>query len=1347
MNRLFIFFFSLAILQPESLISGTVNFRNLGIKEGLSQMTVYSVYQDETGALWFGTRLGINRYDGNSIEHIPILPTPPHFVNHVIWEISGDQNGHLFILADKTILQYDLHKQTFEVLVDKGVDVMHYRHEKLYYIIDNRLFLWNSQTREGRLIAEFDQRFSPVRQMLYLPGNGCFLAGRFGLLHVGEDGELLHDFLEGSNVSSVFFDSKGRLWAGTKNDGVFLVNLSAGIAVPAAIPLRMNDVRCFTEDLSGNIWMGTFNGIIRYNPERGEKDHFLPVENLPFTLSHASVYSLMRDKQGTIWAGTYYGGVNYFNPEKDVFTFYNSGQGPTQLSYPIIGNMAEDGVGNLWICTEGGGLNCLNRLTGDIKRFSHNEKPGSLSHNNLKSILFDQKRNKIYLGTHMGGLSVLDLATLVFTTYRHVPGNPHTLPNDVIGGMAMYEGKLYIATQGGLAVFDPEKQQISSFEPNNLKGENPFGMIFNCILIDSKGRMWLSQFANTLYKYDFHKNFLERYAYIPSDSLSYSRFRITRMIEDSRGRIFMTTEGSGLMQYDEKSGKFIHYMAETNQLLSNFCFNLAEAPSGRLIITSNKGITFFDVDRNQSRHLLVQKGFPLTGLMEENGLLVTSDGQIFVAGIDGMISFNEKSIEPIVTDYALYFSKLYINNRQVIPGGKDGVLKEALPFARSVRLRHNQSNLVVEFASSNYVPHLQNDIEYMLEGFDREWIRASDHSITYTNIPPGKYRLRIREVITDPALTDHQAELGITVMPPWYSSPWAYTMYFVLISGIVVGILLFYRSRAMLKASLAFERKEKERIEELNQSKLRFFTNIAHEFRTPITLILAQIELLFQHPALTPALHSKVKKIQKHALRMKNLVNELIDFRKQEQGQFRLKVSNNNLIDFLADIFGAFQDYAVSQQIKFSFEYADPKIEAWFDSVQMQKVFYNLLSNAFKFTRRGDSIVLSVLRSTSSVIVKVTDTGVGIPVNDLKRIFDRFYQAENIASDPTFVMSSGIGLALTKNIIELHGGKISVESVEGQGSVFKVELPLGDEHFTPEQKYQQPYDDVNRIVNFHMLSQEITGDIFPEAEPDKKPVMLIAEDDEDLMVALKELFRPFYLVETAVNGEEAYNKVLEYMPDIVLSDIMMPRVSGRELCRRIKSNYELSHIPVVLLTAQVSTEQIASGYQLGADDYITKPFDPRSLIIRCNNLVKGRKLLREKFSKALGDEEQLIGVSESDKELIHKMTSIIESRLDSSDFNINDLALEMGMGRSKLYALVKEITGMTPNAYILNYKMRKAVYWLKNEPRLSVSEIAYRLGFNNPKYFTVCFKDHFGVAPSVFRKSEGNNEKTTNSEG
>jgi len=259
--------------------------------------------------------------------------------------------------------------------------------------------------------------------------------------------------------------------------------------------------------------------------------------------------------------------------------------------------------------------------------------------------------------------------------------------------------------------------------------------------------------------------------------------------------------------------------------------------------------------------------------------------------------------------------------------------------------------------------------------------------------------------------------------------------------------------------------------------------------------------------------------------------------------------------------------------------------------------------------------------------------------------------------------------------------------------------------------------------------------------------MLIAEDDEDLMVALKELFRPFYLVETAVNGEEAYKKVLEYMPDIVLSDIMMPRVSGRELCRRIKSNYELSHIPVVLLTAQVSTEQIASGYQLGADDYITKPFDPRSLIIRCNNLVKGRKLLREKFSKALGDEEQLIGVSESDKELIHKMTSIIESRLDSSDFNINDLALEMGMGRSKLYALVKEITGMTPNAYILNYKMRKAVYWLKNEPRLSVSEIAYRLGFNNPKYFTVCFKDHFGVAPSVFRKSEGNNEKTTNSEG
>jgi len=1339
MKRVLIIFVCLAVSFSVNAIRQKINFWSLGIREGLSHMTVYSVYQDETGTLWFGTRLGMNRYDGNSIEHIPIIPTPPHLVNHVIWEISGDHNGSLFILADKTILRYDLRKQNFSVLIEHGVDVMHYKAGQLYYINNNQLFHLDLISGISSRIAVFDFQFLPVRQMMYLPETGFFLAGKNGLLHFSMEGELLHVFLEGINVSSVFSDSKGRIWAGTRNDGVYLINSSTRTAVPVPINLFKNDVRCFEEDMSGNIWMGTFNGIIRYNPEQGEMDHYVPVENIPFTLSHASIYCIFRDKQGTLWAGTYYGGVNYFNPEKDVFTFYSYGQAPSQLSYPIIGNIAEDDNGYLWICTEGGGLNRLNRRTGEIKRFYSSEKPGSLTHNNLKSIVFDQKRRKLYIGTHTGGLVVLDPASLVFTSYRHIPGQPNTLPNDVIGGMAMYEGKLYLATQGGLVVFDPDAGKISSFEPQITTKENPFGMIFNCILIDSKGRMWLSQLANTLFRYDFHKNILEKFAYTPDDSLPYSRYRITRMIEDSRGRIFMTTEGSGLIQYVEKTGTFLHYDEEKNHLLSNFCYNLAEAPSGRLIITTNKGITFFDVDRNEAQHLLARKGFPLSGFLEENGLFITSDRQIFVAGIDGLVSFGEKSIEPFATDYALYFSKIYINNRQAEPGSPDGILKEAIPFVRSIKLRHNQSNLIVEFASSNYIPHLQNDYEYILEGFDEEWIRANDHTITYTNIPPGSYTLKVREINTGSFQGNHQVQLGIKVRPPWYASSLAYIAYFLILSGIVTAVLLFYRSRAILMASLAFERKEKQRIEELNQSKLRFFTNIAHEFRTPVTLILAQIELLFQHAALTPAIHNKIRKIQKHAMRMKNLVNELIDFRKQEQGQFKLKVSNNNLIEFLADIFAAFHDYAVSQQIKFSFEYADPVIEVWFDPVQMQKVFYNLLSNAFKFTRKGDSITLSVVRRSSSVVVKVTDTGVGIPVHDLNRIFDRFYQAENIASDPTFVMSSGIGLALTKSIVELHGGKITVESVEGHGSVFRVELLLGDEHFTSEQKYSQPYDNVQRVASFKITSEELAGEIDPEIDQNKKPVILIAEDDEDLLVALKELFRPFYTVETANDGEEAYKKILEYRPDIILTDIMMPRVSGRELCRRVKFNYELSHIPVVLLTAQVDSDQIVSGYQLGADDYITKPFDPRSLIIRCNNLVKGRKMLREKFSQTLSDEAKYTGMSETDKELLSRIESLIENKLDASDFNINDLAREMGMGRSKLYALVKEITGMTPNSFILNYKMQRAVYWLRNEPRLSVSEIAYRLGFSNPKYFSVCFKDHYGVTPSAVRKESHNN--------
>jgi CheY-like chemotaxis protein len=379
---------------------------------------------------------------------------------------------------------------------------------------------------------------------------------------------------------------------------------------------------------------------------------------------------------------------------------------------------------------------------------------------------------------------------------------------------------------------------------------------------------------------------------------------------------------------------------------------------------------------------------------------------------------------------------------------------------------------------------------------------------------------------------------------------------------------------------------------------------------------------------------------------MRHLVNELLDFRKQEQGHLKIKGARYNLVGFLNDIFKSFEDYAIARDIRFSFENPGEALEVWFDPVQMQKVFYNLLSNAFKFTRTGDTVRIRLIPKIETVVIKITDSGKGIPVDELNRIFDRFYQAENISSDPTFVMSSGIGLALTKGIIELHGGTILVESVEGEGSTFRVELLLGDAHFGAEHKAASHPEVFKEMQN--LVLPDTGSDTKPEFSVQnraEKPTILIVEDNEDVLQVLTEMFSPLYNVVTSTNGEEGFEKTLEIIPDIVLSDVMMARMSGRELCRKIKSQFELSHIPVVLLTSLNTPEQIAEGFIHGADDYVTKPFDARVLIIRCNNLVSGRRLLRERFSRMMAEAPASLASNAADQEVLRKIDQVIERNL------------------------------------------------------------------------------------------------------
>jgi signal transduction histidine kinase/DNA-binding response OmpR family regulator len=638
----------------------------------------------------------------------------------------------------------------------------------------------------------------------------------------------------------------------------------------------------------------------------------------------------------------------------------------------------------------------------------------------------------------------------------------------------------------------------------------------------------------------------------------------------------------------------------------------------------------------------------------------------------------------------------------------------------------------IYFSTSNYIPANQDELYYRLEGFSTQWnkIYRNQSVITYTNLDPGTYTL----VLKSSRAGVKEARIVIHILPPWYRTWWAYLLYLIILGSLSWYLITDYKTRIRLGESLKYEKKHTEDVEELNQSKLRFFTNISHEFRTPLTLIIGEIELLMQSRSFTPSMYKMILGIYKSCNQLQDLITELLDFRKQEQGHMKIKVAPHNIVSFLYENYLLFDEYAAGKQINIIFNKAEDDIEVWFDQRQMQKVINNLLSNAMKHTRPNDSISITVSKEDKEVKIMVSDSGEGIDAKEIERIFDRFYQTERLDSLNTGA-GTGIGLALTKGIIELHHGSIEVESELGKGTSFIISLPLGKAHFREDQIAAES----NNVQQISIdKKEELTVEEPIEIDEEikariKDARILIVEDDESIRHMLDSIFKAYYQTTLAVDGEDAWEKIQEEEPDIILSDVVMPRMSGTELCRKIKGEFNTCHIPVVLLTARTAVEHTVEGLKLGADDYITKPFNVNILISRCNNLVNSRRILQEKFSKQPQMSAQMLATNPIDKKMLDQATAIIEQHLDDPEFNVNIFAREMGLARTNLFAKLKAITGQTPNDFIQTIRLHRGALLLRNNPELNVTEISDQIGFSSSRYFSKCFKEIYHVSPLAYR--------------
>lgn len=1337
--------FSLAILFLLFFQSSwPIYFRHLLIEDGLSQLSVMSIHQDKLGRMWFGTNEGLDMYDGSRITVFKPSLDRNSLISNKNDDICEDSDGNLYFKSGNKAIKYDVNKQHFSKITDMRVDYICSWERNILINDQDSVFIFYPKRNLLHYFFCLPERNTYMTAILRTANKSIYVATSKGLFQL-KDGKTLKSIIPDEDIFSIYEDSHRNLWISSRMDGLYILRSDGRLEHYrvgdkfGGSSIVDNQIRTVAEDNYGNIWFGTFKGLHKYNPQTNTLEVFQR-NPLPGSLTHSSIFPIFKDRQGTMWLGTYYGGVNYFNPETDFFTVYTDNPLRNDcLSYNFVGHMVEDKDNNVWICTEGGGVNFFDRK---MKRFSYlmsNSQHTGVAHNNVKDICYDEKRNKLYIGTHTGGLSIFDIKSHRFYNPFFTDPEFSKLAGDRIAQIRIHKNYLVFSAQSNIIKMDLDTEKFSLLFPSGKY----YGS--SCFMIDQFDRIWTSDGGNGLWIVNLNNEADQQHILGGEKGLGNST--IINIFEDSKKRIFLGTEGGGLSFYDGRHHCFGNLNTKNSLILSDYCYEISETMMGNLIINSDKGLTFYNPDTHSFKVVELVNSLPISGINQGNGILVCKNGEIFVGGVDGLVTFFEQQLFEQPKDYKLFFSDLYVNNKKVIPNDKQHILKQALSFTDKISLRYNQNNLTFTFASNNYVNPLKKAaFKYKLEGFDEHWITFNDYAISYTNLNPGKYKLMIQEIQYDPNVIPNRISLDIVIHAPIWETPLFYCLYVIVILTLLYLFYRFKKNQFKLQTSLEYERKEKESTERLTQDKLQFFANISHEFRTPLTLIISQIELLMQNNSFTPSLYNKLQSIYKNAHHMRYLISELLDFRKLEAGRIKLKVKEQNIVAFEKEIYLAFYEFAASHSISYKFNCQKEELLCWFDAQQMEKVFYNLLSNAFKYVKDKGTIEITIEETDTEIVSKVIDTGIGIKKEDIDKIFERFYQAEAAITEFNQTPSTGIGLALTRSIVMLHHGTINVESTPGYGSIFIVRLLKGRAHFTDDECAAK--DQKEEISDFDQKKMTATPKNEGEEDSEEQHIeltgrtILIVEDNEELLETLRSLFAPTYRVLLAHDGKEGLNKAREEMPDIILSDVMMPEMSGMEMCIRIKNDFNLCQIPVVLLTALSSVEQSIEGLQRGADDYIGKPFNSRVLLARCNNLLRNRILLQKKYEEHKTTDITSITDSPEDKKMLSRIEEVIDKNIENMAFDMNELATEIGLSRSSLYPKFRKLTGLTPNDYVNERRIKRAAEMLISSPNLQISEIADRLGFNSPRYFSRSFKSLFNVSPAEYRKNAAERTNT-----
>ena len=1327
--------------------TGTINFTTLSTRDGLLSNSVNVIIKDRYGLMWLGTDDGLNKFDGTNFTVYRYLPgdTTSLRTNEVL-ALHEDASGNLWVgTSGGGLSLYDRKKDLFIHYPIKsgtatltGSDVIRGicsdYHGKIWIAQFGGLYMLDPITQSISKQQLRDETGRPVNTTLnsiyedrnhrlwIATDNGLFLYNiRSNTFRLYANSKTTPSGLPEGRIRAVTEDKWGNIWVGA-SAGLSRLKPDESAFIPYSY-LNGVEINCISGDNNGLLWIGSTNGLYQYSIQSDTYTIFTPENHNHQSLSSKWVRCMYIDQQGIYWFGTYQGGVCKYDKNLNLFNLtLSSSFQENRLNMAVITAMTELKNGRILIGTDGNGLYEFDRQKNRVLPFTFPLKKVEANSLNILSLL-STRSNKLYIGTYAQGLIIKDQQTIRYTQLIKGQGVNDLPGNNIYCLFEDSKGNIWAGTNGDGIIVMNNDRIIARYSPLPMRNDAallPINGYIRAIEEDANGNIWIGTHGGGIAVYQPTSN---KWTIYNQENSRLPGNIIQSLYCDSKGKMWIGTF-SGLATFEPDKHLFTTF-SEKDGLQNTMVYQILEDRSGKIWFSTNTGISRFDINTKSFRNFTQQNGLQNSNFVRGAGLQLTG-GELLFGGLEGFNHFYPDRLTVNQNVPPIILTDLKISNKSV-QAGKDAPIEEHISAADKIQLNYKQ-NFALSFVALNYTIPKQNHYAYKLDGFDKDWNYTGTVNVaSYTNLDPGEYTFHVKASNNDGIWSTKDTSIKIYVKPPFWRTTYALLMYVL----AIIGLLLFSRykgiSRLRKKFALEQERQEAKRAQEMNAMKLKFLTNLSHDFRTPISLIIGPVDQLIEEEG-NPGKFDKLKMVRRNARRLLNLVNQLLDFRKMEEQELKLQLSKGEFISFLKEVTESFRDMSERKQICFTFTTCIDRLDVFFDRDKMERIFFNLLSNAFKFTLAEGNITIDLQKAESSddqqytlVSIHVTDTGIGIPANKQELIFDRFSHHDTDAS--ILNQGTGIGLSITKEFIKLHGGTIQVQSEPGKGSVFILQIPL--KRVIETTAAASPVvQSKPEIPNSSLVVQE-------KSKVNHDLSVLLVEDNDDFRFYLKDNLQNNYKVIEAINGKEGWQKTLSQHPQLIVSDISMPEMDGIELITKLKSDKRTSHIPVILLTAITAQEQQIKGLETGATDYITKPFHPEVLNAKIKNLLHLQSTMQNTYSKQIKLTTPDVEIESADEKLLTQITLYLENNLTNSQLSVENLSKHIGMGRTSLYVKLLELTGETPVEYIRSFRLNKATVLLEKS-NMTIAEIAYQVGYATPNYFAKSFKLKFKMLPSEY---------------